>query len=292
MEPLDQFKAKDYVTGDDCIHVFKSRVLNDQRPHTHDFIELVYVTSGKMRQVINGKQYTVRRGDMLFMAPGCVHAFSYSERGGFVNIIFSPSVLRGDLIHSKNALALLALSSFDEMRSEADFGKISFFGEERDEVERLVNVMLKEHGAKRASFQTVLENCLNSLFVYMLRRVQDGLEADDVDEVWQNLSAYIDAHLESRLSLSDLAEKCFYNPSYFSRVFKEKFGTSFLEYVTRKRVESAVRLLKETALSVDEISIRVGFADRSSFYHAFSRYEKGTPLELRRAVVKKQDTSE
>ena len=103
-----------------------------------------------------------------------------------------------------------------------------------------------------------------------------------MDDLWQKLASFIDANLESKLSLSDLARQSFYNPSYFSRIFKEKFGVSFLEYVTKRRVDAAVALLKTTELSVDEISRRVGFSDRSSFYHAFSRFEKGTPLDLRR----------
>lgn len=281
---MQEFKAKDYMDEDHYIHVFKSRSQYGTGTHTHDFVEIVYVTSGEMEQVINGKSYTVHRGDLLFMNSGCVHAFTYTERGGFVNILFSPAIIGKELFSPKNALPLLALSSFDEMRSDADFGKISFFGEERETVENLVMAMLTEHDRKKDSYQTVLGNYLSILFVHMLRRVKEGIGAEEIDEMWQNLSAFIDGNLESRLSLSDLAQKCFYNPSYFSRVFKDKFGTSFVEYVTKKRVEAAVVLLKTTALSVDEISRRVGFSERSSFYHAFSRYHKGTPLDLRRGA--------
>ena len=283
---MQEFKAKDYMEGDDRIHVFKSRTTGPNLPHTHDFIEIVYVTAGEMTHGINGKTYTARRGDLLFMNVGCVHEYFYTEKGGFINILFSPEVIGREPIDPKSALVLLALSSFDEMRSEADYGKISFLGEERTAVESVVNTMLREHDRKASSWQTVLGNCLSTLFIYMLRKAQEGLDEGEMDDLWQKLASFIDANLESKLSLSDLAKQSFYNPSYFSRIFKEKFGVSFLEYVTKRRVDAAVALLKTTELSVDEISRRVGFSDRSSFYHAFSRFEKGTPLDLRREEEK------
>ena len=87
--------------------------------------------------------------------------------------------------------------------------------------------------------------------------------------------------------MSDLAKKCFYNPSYFSRVFKEKFGVTFVEYVTVKRLDHAVKLLEENNLTLDEISRRAGFADKNSFYYAFSHYLGAKPSQYRSKKVKK-----
>jgi two-component system response regulator YesN len=64
-------------------------------------------------------------------------------------------------------------------------------------------------------------------------------------------------------------------------VFKEKFGTSLVEYVNRRRVEGAVKLLREGELSVDEIIARTGYTDRSAFYHAFSKITGMAPAEYR-----------
>jgi two-component system response regulator YesN len=83
------------------------------------------------------------------------------------------------------------------------------------------------------------------------------------------------------LSGNDLAQKFFYNPSYFSRVFKEKFGMPFVEYITRKRLSYAIELLKNTELSVEEIGRRVGFSDAKGLYRAFSTYLGSTPSQYR-----------
>ena len=152
--------------------------------------------------------------------------------------------------------------------------------------------MLDEYRTKAYAWDTVMENYLNILITYMLRKTETGVHREELGEVWRELSEYIDKNLNSKLTLSALAGKCFYNPSYFSRIFKEKFGMSLVEYVTRKRLDNAVTLLSESNYSVDEISEMSGFSDRSSFYHAFSKYLGGSPSDYRNSEkVKKSHNS-
>ena len=115
----------------------------------------------------------------------------------------------------------------------------------------------------------------------MLRKTEMGMDSGELDGMWRELSAYIDENLDASLTLSELAKRCFYNPSYFSRIFKEKFGVSLVEYKTQRRIEKASELLTDTELPIDEISDRVGFSDRHSFYHAFSKHMKQTPAAYR-----------
>lgn len=275
------YKTSELMEQGTHIHVFSSRRLSAEATHTHDFIEIVYITQGKCVEVIDGVRYPVGHGDLLFMNYGCTHAFETEGEFCYINICFSPEAVGRSLITAENAFSLLCLTAFDEMRRDAGGGKISFFGNERKEIEDLLHAMLKEYRAKLTSWDTVVENYLNILMTRLLRKTEQGVGQKEIGDAWQELSEYIDANLHTELSLSALAQKCFYNPSYFSRIFKEKFGMSLVEYVTRKRLDAAVRLLCDTELSVDTISRRVGFSDRSAFYHAFSRYVGGTPTEYR-----------
>ena len=127
----------------------------------------------------------------------------------------------------------------------------------------------------------MMENYLNILLTKM-RRADEGSDADGImKDIWQVLKDYIDENPGSDLSLSALASKCFYNPSYFSRTFKKKFGTSPTEYIRTKRIERAKTLLREEDTPVEVIISRVGFSDRSSFYHAFAAQTGMTPAEYR-----------
>ena len=149
--------------------------------------------------------------------------------------------------------------------------------------------MLREYGDKKSAWHTVMESYLNILITRMLRKTELGAPSEEIGDVWKELSDFIDANLQTELTLSALASKCFYNPSYFSRAFKEKFHTSPVEYITRKRLELAERLLCETELSVDEIGRQSGFSDRSRFYYAFSKYVGTTPGEYRKSCASNKD---
>ena len=276
------YRTEDYIEKGKSIHVFSSRLGRSEPPHTHDFIEIIYILSGQVIQIIDGEEYRVRHGDCLFINYGSTHAFIPDGEFSYFNICFSPETLGEAIVTPENAFSLLSLTAFNEMRRDADGGKISFFGGERKEIEDILSAMLREYRSKEKAFDRVMESYLSILIAKMLRKTEAGVATEEIGDLWQELSEYIDENPEAELTLSALAGKCFYNPSYFSRVFKEKFGMSLSAYVNRKRLERAIRLLCETELSVDEISARTGFSDRRNFYHAFAKYVGGTPSEYRR----------
>jgi len=255
--------------------------------HRHEFIELVYILEGTAVEWVDEACYNVKKGDALFINYGSTHAFTSDSGFTHVEIFFSPALVEQGVITADNALTLLSLAAFDKMRKEQNGGKISFHGEDREEVEFILRAMLKEYESNRVDTNAVMENYLNILLTKM-RRADEGSDADGImKDIWQVLKDYIDENPESDLSLSALASKCFYNPSYFSRTFKKKFGTSPTEYIRTKRIERAKTLLREEDTPVEVIISRVGFSDRSSFYHAFAAQTGMTPAEYRNEGRKK-----
>ena len=285
------YRFENYKEEGKHLHVSSSDRTKAESTHIHDFIEIVYYMSGKATEIIDGKSYQMKHGDMVFINPGSTHSFVPEDEAVFVNICFSPETVNDAMLTQENAYSLLSLIAFDEMRCESNFGKISFFGNERRDIEEILTAMISEYKCRKSGWISVMESYFNILITKMMRRCEIGMKTEDVDGMWQELSEYIDKNLSTELTLSALASKYFYNPSYFSRVFKEKFQMSFVEYVNRKRIAHAMELLSESALSVEDICQRVGFYDRSNFYHAFSKYTGNTPSEYRclNGKVKKSD---
>ncbi|MBQ9760765.1 MAG: helix-turn-helix domain-containing protein [Clostridia bacterium] len=285
------YKNSEFIEPGKTIKIFRgTRDHRDEPPHVHEFIEIIYILKGRSKQYIDERCYTVKNGDMLFVNYGSTHAFESGDgEFTYVNICFSPEVMSDAMITEKNAFSLLSLTAFNEMCNETDGAQISFFGSERHEVEELLFAMLREAREKQTSWDRVLESYLNILITRMLRKIEMGMETREIGDMWSELSDYIDANLSGELSLGALAQKCFYHPSYVSRVFKEKFKMSLVEYVNRRRIDGAIKLLEDSALSIDEISERVGFSDRSNFYRAFSKYVKSTPSDYRSAVISKEE---
>ena len=278
---MEIYKIDTFIEKDNGIYIFREKKGHNSITHTHDFIELVYVLSGESTHIVDGAVYTLRRGDMLFINYGSSHAFECDDKYSYINICFSPETVESSLITEENAFSLLCLTSFNEMRGDASSGKTQFAGPDREELEALLFAMLRERMLSDSAGKKMLESYLNIIMTKMLRKTRVGLMDEELDGIWRELSDYIDENLTSELTLGVLAKKCFYNPSYFSRVFKEKFGVPPAEHIRKRRLDYATKLLLETDMTVDEISVKAGFSDRSSFYKAFARYKGSMPSEYR-----------
>ena len=274
------YASNRFIRDGEAIGIFRSEQHHIEPHHRHEFIEMVYVLSGSAMQIVDEQEYEVHRGDMIFINYGSVHAFSELKDFRYCNICFSPEIVSDSIITPDNAFALLSLTAFDEMRKDQNGGRVTFSGRECVEIENILQAMLEEYESDQPLSDKVMENYMNILITKMLRKSQPGM-GQETKDIWQELSEYIEQNPDAELTLSALASKCFYNPSYFSRMFKQKFHMSLTEYVTRKRVEYAIRLLSDSSLSVDEISQKTGFVDRSTFYAAFSRITGTTPAQYR-----------
>ena len=80
---------------------------------------------------------------------------------------------------------------------------------------------------------------------------------------------YIDNNTDNRLTLKEISSTVCMAETYFSSIFKKFNGISPCEYITIKRVEKAVDLIKNTSLTKLEIAEQCGFSSSSNFYKAF-----------------------
>ena len=96
--------------------------------------------------------------------------------------------------------------------------------------------------------------------------------------------ALLEAHLAEDLTLARLAREAGYSPFHFSRLFKQTTGFSPSRYLVRLRVERARRLLRESARSMIETGLEVGYRSPSHFAHVFQREVGFTPSEYRRGT--------
>ncbi|TYP73141.1 helix-turn-helix domain-containing protein [Paenibacillus methanolicus] len=91
---------------------------------------------------------------------------------------------------------------------------------------------------------------------------------------------YIRQHYHLDLSLQDVADHVGMNATYFSLLFKEKTGTSYIKYVTRIRLEHAKTLLR-SGLKVNEVCEKVGYYKYRHFTELFKKHYGYTPSQYR-----------
>ncbi len=102
-------------------------------------------------------------------------------------------------------------------------------------------------------------------------------------ELLSKAIGFIDAHYpEESISLDRVAKNVNISPNYFSAIFSQEVGQTFVEYLTGKRIGEAKRLLRHTDKRSNEIAGAVGYKDPHYFSFVFKKVAGCTPSEYRR----------
>ena len=95
--------------------------------------------------------------------------------------------------------------------------------------------------------------------------------------------SYIDEHLQDEnLSITETASHVYLNSVYFGRVFKSTFHMTFKQYLVKKRMDKAKRLLEEGNTSIGTICEEVGISNPSYFTQLFKQYTGKLPSEYKK----------
>ena len=92
---------------------------------------------------------------------------------------------------------------------------------------------------------------------------------------------YLFFNFSQEIPLSYLADMVHFSDSHLSKTFKKETGTTISEYIARMRCRHAAQLLRNTELSVQEISNYVGYPDNNYFVKVFKKQYGVTPTAFR-----------
>lgn len=136
----------------------------------------------------------------------------------------------------------------------------------------VLGTLLRAVADHEAELQACLARCSGRT---LLRRQQTLLRLLRVQHL-------IRSTLDGRMDLARLAASANYSPCHLLRVYREVFGETPSEYAARLRYERAWQLVRESSLSVCEISQTLGFESESAFCRAFKHIFGCTTSEARR----------
>lgn len=125
-----------------------------------------------------------------------------------------------------------------------------------------------------------------SFLVEIGKNVNFQKEIKGVD-VLNHCRDYLEQHYMEEITLDLMAEKYYFNASYFSTIFKNYFGKSFSNYLIELRMHKAKGLLASADYKIKEVANKVGYRDANYFIRAFKKFYGYTPEEYRK--LKAQD---
>jgi two-component system response regulator YesN len=98
-------------------------------------------------------------------------------------------------------------------------------------------------------------------------------------------SALVNSRLDEKTSVAQIARTLHVSREHLSRVFKKGTGNSLKQYILQRKIKMACKLLKETNLSIKEISTRLGFTDQRGFCRTFQNHTNITPRDFRKSEL-------
>jgi two-component system response regulator YesN len=134
---------------------------------------------------------------------------------------------------------------------------------------------------KAAAVSTLSEayNWVYKVVMNILNAVKEAsLEASEsgIDKAIE----FIKKHYCEDISLGDVAKEVYLSESYLSRKLKKVKGISFVEYITKLRMEKAVGLLKEPNVKITEVASSLGYPDYRYFSQTFKKHTGYSPSEF------------
>lgn len=109
-------------------------------------------------------------------------------------------------------------------------------------------------------------------------KAQSGTKKTSMIEVKE----YLDINFSKKITLDNLSERFFINKYYLTRIFREQFGLSIMDYLLSVRINEAKSLLRFSKLSAEEIGINCGIGDIYYFSRVFKKIEGISIREYRK----------
>jgi two-component system response regulator YesN len=122
---------------------------------------------------------------------------------------------------------------------------------------------------------------LRTLIEGMTELLQKSGSAQGERQIVARAKQYAAAHFRTSVTLQEAARHAYVTPQYLSRLFRESTGMTFLEYVTKLRIEEAKRLLGEPGIKIYEVSEQVGYGNWKHFSRTFKELTGCTPADYR-----------
>lgn len=257
-----------------------NRGKREYREHHHTECELSTIISGNGIYSVGRKEYSFSEGDVFLFGGDEVHCLTdISDNFLILNIQFRPQLLWSD----SDAFSVLRIFFARNNRFENKLANNGY----TEEIHNKILLLNKELSDRRDGYALMVKYILYSSLLTIVREY----DYIDLSEEYTYLKSsiksmrtaldYIDNNLfDAALSLSDIAACASMSPTYFSGTFKKMNSVSPWEYITVKRVEKAVELLKTTDLTKLDIAQRCGFSSSSNFYKAFSKVTGKTPSQI------------
>ena len=231
-----------------------TRLKDEARYHSHDFIEMAFILSGHGKYKIADRLYDVSEGDIIILNPGQKHQALCTDPANptmefFVGLC---DVRFPDFPENYLPLHLKDLTSDPATQSPI----LHTSGELRQKLFKICTAMSVENDVCRSGRYIMLKSYLMQMLILLLREQSEpvkintgcSFESTSKKYVVDQIVNYFEDHYSEKISLDQIAENMYLSPFYISRIFKSETGDTPIRHLINIRLEKQKNCWK-TALT-------------------------------------------
>lgn len=252
--------------------------------HWHDDLEFILVLSGNMQYNINGEMVTLGQGEGIFVNTRQLH-FGYSEKNDeciFICILLHPILLCSSQTIEKKYIAPILFNDnipFYHLTQKSDWETKVLYSIK--EIYDAFNDKLFELKIQREFYNIWIRLCENIISIEKKHTFHNHhLSA------LKDMISYMNRNYREKIDLSSIARAGKVGKTGCCAIFKKYINKSPNEFLTDLRLRKGIDLLRDTDMTVLEISCEVGFSGASYFTETFHKYYGCSPKEYRKSIKK------
>jgi len=253
--------------------------------HSHDFSELVVVLRGTGIHVAPTGEYPIGAGDAFVLHGEQAHAYLNTEDLDLVNILFSLEELGlpGADISALPGFHVLFTLEPKYRRRDRFESRLRLSPENLRHIAGLID-RLEAELERRDPGWAFTATAYFMLIVADLCRFYSHVEDPAAQPLLRlgRVISHLERHYADPVTLDDLARVGRMSRRTLTRVFRNAFACSPIDYLVRLRVRHAMDLLQDADLSITEVAFQVGFRDSNHFSRQFRAVAGTSPREYRR----------
>lgn len=256
--------------------------MRDERPHSHEFSELVIITDGNAVHEVNGTRYEVKRGDVFIVYKGLAHQYLNPDGLYLINIIYDSGKLPVPVIDMQDFVFFnLLLNKSTKLKPEDSAILLHLDDEKIQQISGLVDMIADQRnswipGSRFCSLAAFMQ--IAGLLSQWHHRTQNAKAP--IYAVSRILN-YINRNYNSDIDMDNLAAIGGMSRRTLFRRFADATGMTPGYYLQQVRVRHAAEMLRQTSAPVSEISSLCGFSDSNYFSKQFRRVMNTSPSAYR-----------
>ncbi len=271
---------KSFFIEDVNINHRKKSTTIKKRVHYHDAYEILIQNSGTGEFFIKDNNYSMKPQSLFVIDKYEIHrTIVKKELKNYDRFIIQ---INPDYLNSYFNYLKSDFQPQDIFKKKIKFIKLK--NHDHKQIKYIAEKLILEQTKKEKGYQSIINAYLLELLVIILRLMENNKYeqiASNSEKRLQKIVEYIQKNYMNKITLQKIADEFYISKYYLSHFFKDKTGFTVIEYINKKRIIEAQKLISNTKLNITDIAMKVGFNTLTHFERTFKENNGVTPSDYR-----------